>query len=188
MKGKFCKSKFIKLLEETPNVAYAAKGAGVSRATIYRWMKSDKEFNWAVTAALEYGELFRIDAAEMALLSLVAKGDFKAIRYYLEHHSERYKTLASVKLRELDITEQEILQVHKDRKREAEVKQMSGAELHEMFKKNREEMDEMVNLYEKTGQARSTVKGKNNFPTGDLPLAPKTPFSSSSDDAANDTS
>lgn len=90
MKGKYDKSKFIEVLKEIPFVSYAAKKAGIARATIYRWQKSDKDFRQAVDSALIEGRGQLGDLAEMKLVEKVKEKDMGAIKFYLQHNDKRY--------------------------------------------------------------------------------------------------
>jgi hypothetical protein len=91
MRGKFERLKFIQILEDTPFISYAAKKSGVAKATIYRWMKSDSNFQSAVDLALESGRRHLSDIAEMALTEKIKSKDLGAIKFYLQNNNKRYR-------------------------------------------------------------------------------------------------
>lgn len=91
MKGKYYKLKFIEQLKEAPFFSYAAKKAGVARATIYRWYNGDKEFKEAVDSALTDGRSQLGDLAEMKLIEKIKEKDLGAIKFYLQNNSPRYR-------------------------------------------------------------------------------------------------
>ena len=90
------KSKFIEALRETPFISYAAKRAGVSRSTIYRWLKDNRGFKDKTEKASGEGRKLFNDIAEMALLALIKKGNLRAIMFYLSHNNPRYIPKRSV--------------------------------------------------------------------------------------------
>jgi len=91
MKTKYEQSKFIKILEEAPFISYAAKKTGISRATIYRWKKSNPEFRGQLEKALSSGREHLIDVAEMALIEKIRAKDMAAIKFFLQHNDKRYR-------------------------------------------------------------------------------------------------
>lgn len=90
MRGKFERIKFIQTLEDTPFMSYASKKSGISKATIYRWIKNDWDFRHAVKEALERGRSHLCDIAEMALVEKIKGKDMNAIRFYLQNNDNRY--------------------------------------------------------------------------------------------------
>lgn len=84
------RDKFIAKLESTGLIAHACKATGVSRASVYRWLKEDKEFAKQVESAIEIGRDDWSDLSESKLLEAVRRGDPWAIRYWLEFNSSRY--------------------------------------------------------------------------------------------------
>lgn len=91
MKRKYEQSKFIKTLEDVPFVSYAAKKAGIARATIYRWKKENPEFRFAMEKALNSGRDQLTDMAEMALVENIKNKDMGAIKFFLQHNNEKYR-------------------------------------------------------------------------------------------------
>lgn len=83
--------KVIKLFQENPIVQIACHKAGVSRSTFYRWRQEDGEFKKACTKALTIGLDLANDAVESVLLKKAREGDMKAIPYWLNTNSKKYK-------------------------------------------------------------------------------------------------
>lgn len=86
-------NRFLQILSEVPLIAPACKKAGISRATIYRWMKSNPDFRASVEEAQKSGRRNLEDAAESTILTLIREKNFSAAKYYLEHNSDRYKPM-----------------------------------------------------------------------------------------------
>ena len=79
-------------LKKTPIVSIACKKSGVSRATYYRWCKSDEKFKKASDEAIQEGVMLMNDMAESQLLSAIRDGNSTAIFYWLNHRHPAYKT------------------------------------------------------------------------------------------------
>ena len=84
------KSKFLEILRERPFVSYACKKVGISKATIYRWIKNNANFKEKVDNALHFGRKELIDIAEMALYKKINEGDGPSIRYFLTNNDSKY--------------------------------------------------------------------------------------------------
>jgi hypothetical protein len=84
------KSKFLEILRERPFISYACKKVGISKATIYRWIKNNANFKEKVDSALRLGREGLIDIAEMALCKKINEGDGPSIRYFLTNNDSRY--------------------------------------------------------------------------------------------------
>ncbi len=84
------KSRFIEFLREMPTIYYAAKKIGISRATIYRWLKDNSDFKQRVNIALEQGRMGTNEIVEMSLISQAKKGNINASKFYLSHNHENY--------------------------------------------------------------------------------------------------
>jgi len=91
------RSVFIKILDEVPFVSYAAKKSGIARATIYRWKKNNPEFREQLEMSLDSGRDQLIDVAEMALIEKIKSRDITAIKFFLQHNSERYRQVRNRK-------------------------------------------------------------------------------------------
>ena len=90
MKRNFEKSKFLEILNEYPLMSIACKKSGISKATIYRWMKDNPDFNKAVESAKKEGRQFINEIAESGLFSKIKEKDLAAIKYYLNNNDPRY--------------------------------------------------------------------------------------------------
>ena len=84
------KEAFLEQLKRTPTIETACQKVVVSRATIYRWIKSNKSFEKKVDEALNEGRSFMSDIAENQLFSLIGEKKIEAIRLYLSTHNSRY--------------------------------------------------------------------------------------------------
>ncbi|MCB9815827.1 hypothetical protein H6786_00390 [Candidatus Nomurabacteria bacterium] len=84
------KEAFLEQLKRTPTIETACQKVGVGRATVYRWINSNKRFKKQVEDALVEGRTFMSDVAENQLFSLIGDREFKAIRLYLTTHNSRY--------------------------------------------------------------------------------------------------
>ena len=84
------RSRFLQILADTPFLFHACKKAGISRAAVYRWMKSNPEFKKAVHKMLDEGRINMTEIGEIALMKKVQQGETGAIRFLLMHNSERY--------------------------------------------------------------------------------------------------
>lgn len=91
------KTAFIEQLKRTPVIEQACQKVGLSRATVYRWIKEKKSFEKEMDAALAEGRTFMCDIAETQLFSLIGSQEFKAIAMYLKTHSPRYGEKIEVK-------------------------------------------------------------------------------------------
>lgn len=84
------KEAFLDQLKRTPTIETACQKVGVSRATVYRWIKERKTFEKKVDEALNEGRTFMSDIAENQLFSLIGDKKIEAIRLYLSTHNPRY--------------------------------------------------------------------------------------------------
>jgi transposase len=90
------KEAFLDQLKRTPTIETACQKVGVSRATIYRWIKSNKTFEKKVDESLNEGRNFMSDIAENQLFSLIGDKKIEAIRLYLSTHNPRYSNKLEV--------------------------------------------------------------------------------------------
>ena len=81
------KKRFIETLAEQGTVSCAAKAAGVSRNTVYRWRQDDREFAAQWDEAMETA----IDAVESALYQKARGGDTIPMIFYLKAHRLKYR-------------------------------------------------------------------------------------------------
>ncbi|MBD3359240.1 MAG: hypothetical protein GF365_00830 [Candidatus Buchananbacteria bacterium] len=90
MKGKIKKDKIIAQLEKTPIIQIACERTGISRATFYRWRKSDKKFAKRVNKALNEGTELVSEMAESQLISAIKDRNLTAIIFWLKNHRQAY--------------------------------------------------------------------------------------------------
>jgi hypothetical protein len=88
-KNKFEKE-FLDELSRVPIVQFACEKTGLSRQTIYRWRKEDKEFANKMDQATENGIAFVNDMSESQLLTMIKEGKFPAVRLWLTNNHTRY--------------------------------------------------------------------------------------------------
>ncbi len=84
------KTVFLEQLKRTPTIETACQKVGVGRATVYRWINSNKQFKKKVEEALTEGRTFMSDVAESQLFSLIGDKKIEAIRLFLSTHNPRY--------------------------------------------------------------------------------------------------
>lgn len=82
--------KFILELEKYPNISVACEKTGLSRQSVYRWMKEDSDFEDRVQQAIQLGIASLCDLAESKLVSNVNKGNQRAIEYLLSTFKKEY--------------------------------------------------------------------------------------------------
>lgn len=91
MRSSLDQTKFIESLREMPFIYYATKKVGISRSTIYRWLKNNHDFKERVDSAIEEGRMGTDDIMEMSLINQGKKGNIGAIKFYLTHNHKRYR-------------------------------------------------------------------------------------------------
>ncbi len=96
MKTESHKSKLIQQIKKTPIIQIACEKTGISRATYYRWRKSDAEFREDADQALLDGAALVNDMAESQLISGIRSQNMTAIIFWLKHHHKDYKTRIEV--------------------------------------------------------------------------------------------
>lgn len=89
-KPKYSK-KFLNELRKVPIVQVACEKVGVSRNTVYRWKREDKDFAKQFDAALADGVEFVNDMSESQLLQLIKEKNFSAVRFWLNKRHPAYK-------------------------------------------------------------------------------------------------
>ncbi len=90
MKNPRIKNKFIEELEKVPIISLACEKVGLSRQTIYRWIKVDPIFKKRVDDASDMGTESVCDLAESKLVSNINNGDQRAIEYFLTNNKKKY--------------------------------------------------------------------------------------------------
>lgn len=91
MKKNRVQQKFLDELRKFPIVQVACERCSLSRQTIYRWRKEDKEFSIEMEVALNEGEELANDLCESQLFALVKDKNFQAIKYRLDKCHPKYR-------------------------------------------------------------------------------------------------
>ncbi len=89
-KNKF-QDQFLNELQKVPIVQVACEKTGLSRNSVYRWRKDDKEFLKKMDIALSEGVALVNDMSESQLLTLIKEKNYPAISFWLRHRNDNYK-------------------------------------------------------------------------------------------------
>ena len=89
-KNKF-QDQFLDELRKVPIVQIACEKTGLSRNSVYRWRKDDKEFLKKMDSALSEGVALVNDMSESQLLTLIKEKNYPAISFWLRHRNDNYK-------------------------------------------------------------------------------------------------
>ena len=84
--------RFLDKLRKVPIVQVACEKSGISRNTVYRWLREDKEFAKEYAEAEAAGVEFVNDMSESQLLQLIKDRKFSAIRLWLTSNHKRFAT------------------------------------------------------------------------------------------------
>ncbi len=87
---------FLEELRKVPIVQVACEKTGVSRNTVYRWKREDREFAKQFEEALEDGIAFVNDMSESQLLQLIKEKNFSAVRFWLNKRHPAYRDKVEV--------------------------------------------------------------------------------------------
>ena len=82
---------FFSELKKVPIVLVACEKSGVSRNSVYRWKREDKEFSKVMDEALAEGEALVNDMSESQLLTMIREKNWSAISFWLRHRNPRFK-------------------------------------------------------------------------------------------------
>lgn len=77
-------------LRKMPIVSVVCNQTGISRATYYRWISEDKDFQKNANEAMQDGELFINDMSESQVISLIKDKNWPSIQFWLRHHHPKY--------------------------------------------------------------------------------------------------
>lgn len=91
------KKKFVETLAEQGTVLHAAKAAGVSRWTAYRWRQEDLEFADQWDEAIETA----VDAVENSLYQKAVSGDTICMIFYLKAHRPIYRDRLNIDINQV---------------------------------------------------------------------------------------
>lgn len=82
--------RFIEVASKELSVSQCCELSGVSRSTFYRWKAEDAFFRSEYKKAREKCIGTINDIAEGSLIAKVKEGDFRVVKYWLEHHHKDY--------------------------------------------------------------------------------------------------
>jgi len=85
------KEKLLEQLLMMPIVQIACEKIGIGRATYYRWREDDKDFKKKANKALSIGVSLINEMAESKLITKIKGEDLKAIMYWLNNNSVKYR-------------------------------------------------------------------------------------------------
>ena len=91
------KKRFIEALTTQGTISHAARAAGVSRWTVYRWRTDDEAFRDAWDYAFEDA----IDAVESTLYQSALAGNTVAAIFYLKAHRPMFRDRLNINVRQL---------------------------------------------------------------------------------------
>ena len=99
----------IEQIKKTPVIQVACEKVGVSRATYYRWKKSDPKFADKADIALNEGLQMINDMAESQLISAIKEGNLTGIIFWLKNHHKQYspKLEVTTKNTEIPLTDEQ---------------------------------------------------------------------------------
>jgi transposase-like protein len=91
------KKRFIETLSGQGTVSHAAKAAGVSRNTVYRWRDEDREF----AASWDVAHETAVDAVESSLYQKALNGDTICMIFYLKAHRSIYRDRLNIDVKQV---------------------------------------------------------------------------------------
>ena len=96
---------FFEELKKVPIVLVACEKSGVSRNSVYRWKREDKDFSKKMDEALTEGEALVNDMSESQLLTLIKEKNWSAVSFWLRHRNPKFKDKIEVTSRNENIDE-----------------------------------------------------------------------------------
>lgn len=100
MKKNKTQDQFFEELRKVPIVQVACEKTGLSRNTVYRWKKEDKEFSKKMDQAMADGVAFVNDMSESQLLTMIKEKNWSAISFWLKHRNDNYKNKIEITTKE----------------------------------------------------------------------------------------
>ncbi len=85
------KDSFVKIVEKFLTIKSACSRVGLSRQTIYRWMKDDKTFAHDVKEAIKDAVLELNDECEDRVIAKIRNDDANMIKFWLRYRHPDYK-------------------------------------------------------------------------------------------------
>jgi transposase-like protein len=92
------KKRFLDALTTGGTVSHAARAAGVSRNTVYRWRIEDREF----AACWDEAHENAVEAVESVLYQKALSGDTICMIFYLKAHRPQYRDKLNIDVKQLD--------------------------------------------------------------------------------------
>ena len=84
------KNKVIAELVANPIIESACRSANLPRSTYYRWLEEDAEFEKSTEMALAQGRDRMNDIIESQLIKKASSGEFRFLKYWLDHNHHLY--------------------------------------------------------------------------------------------------
>lgn len=91
MKKNKLRDTFLEQLRKIPIVQVACEKVGLSRNTVYRWKREDKEFEKDMDEALAEGEALINDMSESQLLTMIKEKNWSAVSFWLRHRNPKFR-------------------------------------------------------------------------------------------------
>ncbi len=91
MKKDRVREAFLDHLRRVPIIEVCCEKVNVSRMSIDRWRKADKEFDKAVVEAMNQGDAFMNDLSESQLISLIKDKHWPAISFWLKARNPKFR-------------------------------------------------------------------------------------------------
>ncbi|MDP3988072.1 MAG: hypothetical protein Q8P80_02915 [Candidatus Levybacteria bacterium] len=85
------KQALLEQMRRTPTIEQSAQKVGISRMTVYRWTKANRQFAQDVEESLRAGREFVSDIAETQMFNLISQGKPEMIKFFLAHNNARYR-------------------------------------------------------------------------------------------------
>lgn len=96
MKKNKIQDQFFEELRKIPIIQVACEKTKLSRNSIYRWRKEDKEFSKKMDQAMADGVAFVNDMSESQLLTLIKEKNWSAISFWLRSRHPEFKNKIEV--------------------------------------------------------------------------------------------
>lgn len=87
---------FLEELKKVPVVHVSCEKSGLSRNTVYRWRKEDKNFAEEMDKAIAEGVAVINDMSEIQIINLIQEKNFNALSFWLRSRHAAYKPKVEV--------------------------------------------------------------------------------------------
>jgi hypothetical protein len=143
MKKERVRKKLIDELRKTPIIQVACDRHGVSRQSVYRWMKEDDSFLSEVEEAVFEGSGLVNDAAESNVLNGIKNKDAGYTKFWLKHRHPQFRTPFYIRDESRDVIVQQQAELAKRAEKEIDAweSQWTKDRKEEVKKKAREMLD-----------------------------------------------